>query len=80
MNTATKDPPQSELEPRTPRSRSLSSIHLSHLRLDESRWKENTKIRTSAQRQPSSGGLAVDLVVLLFANGSLSFVFFERPG
>ena len=56
------------------------SIHLSNLRLDESRWQENTKIWTSAQHQQSSAGLAADLAVLLFANSRLAFVFFERPG
>ena len=80
VKTATKDSPQSELQPSTRRSRILESIHLSHLRLDESKWKENAKIRTSAKRLPTSRGQAADLVVLLFAQGSLSFVFFERPG
>ena len=58
-----------------PSLKNPESIPLSYLQLDESRWKENTKIRTSAQRQPSSGALAADLAVLLFADGSLSFVF-----
>ena len=62
-----------------PSLKAPESNHLSHLQLDGSRWKENTKIWTSAQRQPSSGGLVADLVVLHFAQGSLSFVFFERP-
>ena len=39
----------------------------------------NAEAQTRAQRQPSSGDLAADLAILLFANGSLSFVFFERP-
>ena len=42
----------------------------------------NTHLETSflnwpTDYQPSSGGLAADLVVLLFTHGSLSFVFFE---
>ena len=39
-------------------------IHLSHLRIEESRWTESTKIWTGAQRQPSSGGLAANLNLL----------------
>ena len=45
-----------------PSLKNPESIHLSHLRLDESRWKENTKIRTSAQVAgggPRPGGLAL---------------------
>ena len=65
--------------PEKPSLKDPESIQLSYLRHDENRWKE-IKTRTSTQLQPSSGGMAANLVVLLFANGNLSFVLFERPG
>ena len=51
MKSATTDPQQSELEPRTlaQEFKSWVYIRLSYLQLDESRWKENTKIRTSTE-------------------------------
>ena len=41
------------------------------MRLDKSRWQENTTIGTSAQCQPSRGGLAADLSVLVFTKYTL---------
>ena len=81
MNTATKDPPQSELEPRTPRSRILSLSTWAICDSTKAGGKKTLKYgRAHSASRAAASDLVVDLAVLLFADGSLSFVFFERPG
>ena len=66
---SSKDPPRMRAWTENPSLKTPGVwSRLSHLATRrKQRAQENTKIRTSAQRQPSSGGLAVEMVVLLFA-------------